>query len=374
MKQRPTLAHLGYLDGLRGLAAFWVMLGHIFAVYGQYPKIISWTSLPVDVFIILSGFLMTHQTLGREVREPIAKPRTWLRFWVRRVFRIAPLYYVMLLCVLIVDQALRGFDGSFSYATWHGEMVAKHQFAYYLMSHLSFIYGLFPEFHRTDALPDWTLSLEMQFYALFPFLMIVGRRMGWLVLWAVICGIAMSSDLIFANYLGQFTLPSIIVLKLHVFMAGMLTALGCQYPQRRYIYALIAAGGMLLPLHGFSGVRLSIDRALICAAFSILAYCNSESGRTQNFAIAGISNILASLPLKVMGDLSYGVYLIHYPVVLLWTFFVVPHLHMGVLNHSLPAIIIISVISYALAWLLRRLVELPGIALGRRIVRGVFAY
>jgi peptidoglycan/LPS O-acetylase OafA/YrhL len=103
--KQTTFTHIGYLDGLRGMAALWVMVGHILALYGKFPPIVSWTSLAVDIFILLSGFLMLHQVTAREIHEQLDRPQTWLIFWVRRFFRLAPLYYTMLVSAVLCDDS-----------------------------------------------------------------------------------------------------------------------------------------------------------------------------------------------------------------------------------------------------------------------------
>src|SRR4051794_31191160 len=76
--------HLPYLDGLRGTAAAWVFLHHVGVLNAiHYPVIMEGPSA-VDLFMLLSGFLMTFHYLAREAREPWTEPDTWFRFWLRR--------------------------------------------------------------------------------------------------------------------------------------------------------------------------------------------------------------------------------------------------------------------------------------------------
>jgi peptidoglycan/LPS O-acetylase OafA/YrhL len=58
----PEGPRVGFLDGIRGMAALWVMTGHILLAYDMHLPFATWVSLPVDAFIIVSGFLMVHQT------------------------------------------------------------------------------------------------------------------------------------------------------------------------------------------------------------------------------------------------------------------------------------------------------------------------
>jgi peptidoglycan/LPS O-acetylase OafA/YrhL len=69
MKQHITSSssnedHLPWLDGLRGLAALWVLISHVQILSGmKYVPVLSWGGLAVDLFMILSGFLMAHHYL-----------------------------------------------------------------------------------------------------------------------------------------------------------------------------------------------------------------------------------------------------------------------------------------------------------------------
>jgi len=88
---------LPILDGIRGYAALWVLLGHCSNLSGLNLPLLNRPQMAVDVFMIMSGFLMTQHYFLRQDREPWESPRTWMKFWVRRFFRIAPLYYAVLI-------------------------------------------------------------------------------------------------------------------------------------------------------------------------------------------------------------------------------------------------------------------------------------
>src|SRR3984893_13290158 len=175
MMKQTSFTHIGYLDGLRGLAALRGMAGQLLAMYGEFPPIVSWTSLAVDIFILLSGFLMLHQVTAREIHEPLDRPQTWLIFWLTRFFRLAPLYYTMLVIAVLCEQYQNGFDGSFHFSNWESGSTANDQLGLHIISHVTFLFGLSPEFARSTWLPDWSISLEMQFYLLSVF-SVVGKK------------------------------------------------------------------------------------------------------------------------------------------------------------------------------------------------------
>ncbi|WP_352655912.1 acyltransferase [Mesorhizobium sp. M0317] len=215
------------LDGLRALAAIWVLVGHCMLLTGWQIPIVGEPDLGVDLFIMLSGFLMVFHYQLRQEKEPWLRPETWLKFWTRRYFRIAPLFYVMLFlalalgpylydCRIIIDDFLsrshqapeRYLDGSLKN----------------IVAHLTFLFGLVPNLAYRTPLPDWSLGLEMQFYAVFPAVMLLVRRLDWmrsaLVVAAAGCVIVFAMRLLSIH----FPMPSFLPLKIQIFLCGMLLA------------------------------------------------------------------------------------------------------------------------------------------------------
>ena len=97
--------HLPWLDGLRGFAALWVLVSHAQILSGMRGiPVLSWGELAVDLFMLLSGFLMAHHYVLRQEKEPWDAKATFYTFWLRRFFRIAPLYYFLLFFALLLVQ------------------------------------------------------------------------------------------------------------------------------------------------------------------------------------------------------------------------------------------------------------------------------
>jgi len=97
--------YLGYLDGIRGGAAFWVLVAHC-GIWG------GWIRVPdpknaVDIFMIMSGYLMAYHYMARENKEPVNTWPTAGKFWVRRFFRIAPLYYLIIVTAFLLAPWVR---------------------------------------------------------------------------------------------------------------------------------------------------------------------------------------------------------------------------------------------------------------------------
>src|SRR6266478_6245734 len=84
--------HLNFLDGLRGGAALWVLLAHCMIWGGWYKLPLPDAKIAVDIFMVVSGYLMVYLAEERARQEPPGTAPTIKKFWVRRFFRIAPLY------------------------------------------------------------------------------------------------------------------------------------------------------------------------------------------------------------------------------------------------------------------------------------------
>lgn len=136
------------LDLLRAAAIVWVMLYHL-ASYGlSFPKIVDYGWMGVDLFFVLSGYLVGWQLLKPCTRG--VQPR-WGQFIARRAFRILPAYLAVLALYFTIP-AVRESDG-----------IAP------LWQFLTFTTNLFPDyFHNRAYSHAWSLCVEEHFYLLLP--------------------------------------------------------------------------------------------------------------------------------------------------------------------------------------------------------------
>ena len=160
-KEAFTFRHFPQLDGLRGASIALVLIGHLDYATPVPQMRESLSGLGVLLFFVLSGFLITG-LLCQEEREhgriSIAN------FYINRILRIFPAYYFFLLAVTILMACRLITD-----VPWYTVGVC----ALYLRN----IFG------RGDSLTHiWSLSLEEQFYAIWPWTVArVGSRrlLGW---------------------------------------------------------------------------------------------------------------------------------------------------------------------------------------------------
>jgi peptidoglycan/LPS O-acetylase OafA/YrhL len=185
------------LDGLRAVAFFMVFLEH----YGQFP----WGWAGVDLFFVLSGFLITGILF--DSRNDTYRVRN---FYVRRTLRIFPLYYGILLLVLFL-WPLAHWQLSWAWAVWPAYLgnFARFVHPYALFSPAQRI----ADFQPTGVLAGhpltlylghfWSLCVEEQFYLVWPWVVfwIRDRRK---LMWC--CGVTLAVCLPL-RLLGQHLLP-----------------------------------------------------------------------------------------------------------------------------------------------------------------------
>ncbi|MCA9149926.1 MAG: acyltransferase [Planctomycetales bacterium] len=161
----PAVARLVFVDALRGVAAVAVMLfhlgGHRLAqvMWRQIPVIgwgVRWGELGVQVFFVISGFVIAYSVRHRRVDRQFTRTFLW-----RRALRLEPPYLVAIVAVLISNEISRGWFATPDVPTVTWGQVAAHV----IYAQRLFGYGdLYPVF--------WTLTHEVQFYLIF--ILVVG--------------------------------------------------------------------------------------------------------------------------------------------------------------------------------------------------------
>jgi len=357
------------LDGLRGLAALWVLVGHMMILTGFRLPLLRNADLGVDLFILLSGFLMVFQYQLRAGSEDWSAPGTWASFWARRFFRLAPLFYVTLAAALIAGPAIYAdrvaIDSFLGQGLQPAERYTDASLAN-IAAHLSFVFGLLPDYAYRTPLPDWSLGLEMQFYAVFPFLVLLARRVGWVPAALIAAAIGVALVTLAVGTLGlDWPMPSFLPLKLHLFLCGMLIAADPGPGRRIWLHLAAAVLLAALPIRGEQDWLHFAVRELLVLGFFTLVHLRSLG------AIDWVARLLGSRPFHWLGELSYGTYLIHLLILQPVAAAVIGHFGtgLGAMGRFVLTGAIVVPVTYALAYLTYRLVELPGQRLGKVVIR-----
>ncbi len=371
----------GFLDGVRGLAALWVVVGHcmIFGgwVWAKFPEPV----IAVDVFMFVSGYLMVHQWTRRVGAGWEWNQEAATEFWIRRFFRIVPIYYLVLALMFLNWETLAdGFKAlqSANPDRWAGQPVFDPSNwdagPVNWVLRLTFLFGLMPRYAASSFTGDWSLSLEMQFYAVFPWALMALRRWGAAPLaWGAVL-IALGIREVAQRLQGAmpgtmliYPLPSLLLLKMPVFLVGMIVA------EVNRTYRSSPGRGVRDLVLALVVAALSSWHIVVVAALTFhLVAPEGEPARRSRAGKLWLARALGNRAMGFLADASYSVYLFHSLVIPVaggwllrqaWFEAMTGRTRVGVL------LVIVLAVTYPLAIVLHRLVERPGIELGRRVAR-----
>ena len=333
------------IEGLRAVAVLLVVLFHAF------PEAMPGGFIGVDIFFVISGFLIT----GIIARELDAGRFDLLHFYDRRIRRIFPALIVVLAAVLVLGWfwMLPG-----AYARLSADVFASAAFAANIALLLNS--GYFDiESAKKPLLHLWSLGIEEQFYLFWPLILMLAARLR-LSLLTVALAIALASFVLNVALIGTHPVATFYLPFTRAF--ELLTGA-----------ALATAWSQLSHTGIASNLRAGIGIALIAAACAVLDSHSAFPGWWALLPVTGAAlllsapaawgarHLLASPPLVWTGQISYPLYLWHWP--LLVFFAIIKFAPLTLLERGL-----IVGLSFLLAFATYRLVEIP-IRFGRSIPR-----
>ncbi|HHQ6553083.1 TPA: acyltransferase family protein [Serratia fonticola] len=358
------------LEGLRGLASLWVVLGHICILVNFHFPILSDPAIGVDLFILLSGFLMAKNYIERQNKEPWTAVNTFRKFWLRRFFRIAPLYYFLLIVAIIFGGyygEYRDVISDFYPATQtNSSRYSDGSFANFF-THVTFLFGFLPDYSFNTVLPDWSIGLEMQFYFIFPFLMLGVMKFGFTKVCYIAIFICIVAKFIFPDYFHAFPMPSLILIKLNLFISGMFVAKSIL--DKRFLYTILGVVSALASFYlqgNINKVRLLAEIGMIIMLAAVL-WPFGNDGFWSKISQAP-RYVLKNKVSVFMGDVSYSVYLLHLLIVLPTVSFLLSNSGFATLPSIMRFLVVAIItlpITYSISFFLYRFIEKPGIKLGK---------
>ncbi len=327
------------IEGLRGIAILLVLLFHAG---------LPWTPggfVGVDVFFVISGFLITGK-LWRESQQPGGWNIT--RFYAWRIRRLLPAALVAIAVITLVGLLLAApLDRS--------ELAADGAASALSIANMRFI-GSVDYFAPTTSpspfLHFWSLSVEEQFYLVWPALIVLltwrggsSRRLIVALLIGVVASFALSIWLTDASPARAFYLLPTRVWQLGV--GGLLALIGVAGTSRR-AGALAWAG---LAAVAVAGVALTAEMPYPGLA-ALLPTAGAVALLYGGAAPSGPMRLLAAAPLRFLGKISYSLYLWHWPLLVLPLMF---------LERALTGVEIVASVAVAIgvSWLSWRFVEQP---------------
>jgi peptidoglycan/LPS O-acetylase OafA/YrhL len=322
------------LDGLRAIAVAAVLVDHSFTI-PWVGQLYFWTpgAVGVRLFFVLSGFLITGillQARWTTGERPGAIAAIWRAFYLRRALRIVPLAYLAIAVAWMIRfPAIR--DGGWWY-----------------LAYASNIRASLPNVEWDSGLGHfWSLAVEEQFYLIWPaILLLIPRRHLLAAMVVAVLAAGAMRGLLFEH--GQFLAAYLLSpARFDALAAGGLLALLLQrgHPMQRLVGQTAAVGAGLLVLGvtlPHTGLWAVADEwaAVALSGAAILGAARGYRG------LAG--RVLQSRLMVYLGTISYGIYVIHYPIPR-----AASHIHnqvwLHLFEHGVSRLLLVSALSIALA-------------------------
>ncbi len=312
--ENPVYERLPFLEGLRGLAALYVVLGHICSMAD--PSRLAWKAsaappwlqglfapfqygnLAVATFIVLSGFCLQLALFTRGDGRIKGLGRWFARRWVR----ILPPYYGALALSLIVVYTVTMKQPGMPFQ--HYLPVTNDG----LWAHVFLVHNLSADWMYKINGVMWSIGLEAQLYLLFPLLLASLFRVGRTITLAVCIAVAVAVVIYLPNAskLYPWYLP--------LFLLGMVSANLAYRPNltagvQPALAAMLALLGFVLA--GFAchhGWAIYTCDSLVGLGVAALCYLLVVS------SVSPLNRLLAWKPLVALGAFSYSLYLMHHPI------------------------------------------------------------
>ena len=321
------------IQALRALAVVSVLFFHVdlTAVQGGY--------LGVDIFFVVSGFLITrildHEVLAGEI--------SLNQFYIRRVRRLLPALVVTIAATLAVAMIVFvSIDLAPAAKSAAAALLSSSNVLFWLES------GYFDvSSNLKPLLHTWSLGVEEQLYLVWPAIMLVSARYGRGVLVCALAVLGLAS--LFAAQTMLLTAPEAVfyLMPFRAFEFAMGGLLSFVPPLR--------PGRITTILFGCGWAMMMVSVTQLGADYAMPGFLSLVPVGGAGLAIlagAGAPRWLLVRPVIAIGDLSYSLYLVHWPLVVFFKYKHGPDLdllaQMGLLAGS-----------FASAWLLYHLVERP---------------
>jgi peptidoglycan/LPS O-acetylase OafA/YrhL len=324
------------LDGLRGYAILMVIYHHLphiqgWTVFNRLPSLLRFGYLGVDIFFVLSGFLITRILINEKKKNNFS----FKVFYFKRALRIFPIYYLLLIIIGITYS-------------WN-DMLPN----VFYVSNYFYSFSIAPHPLRHT----WSLSVEEHFYLIWPLIMYyftLSRAETiikyWLPAFAILsAGITaiIIEDKVAQSLIYRGTQYRILSLSL----GGLFAFKEESISQLKPLYLFLAAVVLMILYYfiehpGVFNTLLNFSLLTIVSALIFLFALNA--GRKETL----IKKIFVHPVITFTGKISYGLYLYHFPVLfffgLTYNQIQGKHLNWQVIVMPLIITFIIAIISYFL--------------------------
>jgi peptidoglycan/LPS O-acetylase OafA/YrhL len=359
VSKTAATSRLDYIDSLRGFAAYYIVLYHLALLPDPDLKVPLWArefvlsgGTGVSLFFVISSFTL-YLTMDRRDYEP----QKIVSFYLRRFFRIAPLFYLWLVLSIFRDW----------YFYNHINSINK------IILNILFGFNFFPTHYQGIVWASWILGVQMIFYLIFPIIYhFVNNIRKAAIFFLIALLIAQQFEMIL-NYLHiskelQASFHQMNFLhQLPVFAAGIFT----YYFYKHYIYNRKLPKTIGIGLIFFS---LYLYIALISGKLKVLLEGIYWQGIIYSCLLLGLSIyqpvLLVNRFTVFSGKISYSLYLNHPTlIVLLGSVFVyVNDLKLLTTFQFGICFLFTAVPLFCISVITHKFIETPGMVLGKKIV------
>ena len=301
-KYRPEI------DGLRAIAVLIVMLFHL-DISGFSGGFIG-----VDIFFVISGFLITNQITYQYQSGYFS----FKQFYLRRARRLFPaLYFTIIICfifsaLLFSPNLMKMYSGSQISTVFS---VSNFYFWHEGRDYFNLSASLKPLLH------SWSLSVEGQFYFLWPALLIfIFLRFHIKLIITLLVGSCIFTFLIGETYINKYPVEVFYFAPFRAFEFGIGAVLVFVKPTKKfsflYLDGLLILGLIFILLPTFllskNSTFPSWNALMPALGTALIIYSSSDSR---------LSNFLKNRFLLSIGLISYSLYLIHWPIIVFYKYF-----------------------------------------------------
>lgn len=348
------------MSGIRGVAISVVVLGHVYA-HSSAARYLFVSPVLMDLFFMYSAFFISRIFLFTDISV-----RNIITFYKRRAWRIWPLYYVVTVACLGIEELSHVLDvGPGNHHGWLDWLR--------FLTFLQFTPG-YGEYYADNSefllTHTWSLAIEEQFYLLWPPLLVaivLRPRLGLLLLLLMVPLAILARSNGVASHL--------LLARMDTFAIGTFLAYTTKYPVAKLgpwtinwknIWTGLFLGGAVVCLILALALYQHMP-AMVTAEFSVGFDYNQKVAFVFRLMLGGLAGwvwftashpawfLMRARPLVIIGTLTYPIYLLHMPILLLVT----PALQLSWEASPTEMGIVIISLTAAVSYLWHRFVDIP---------------